>query len=100
MLVAKNFASNSGLLVALQELVEPSTRGDPESPLLWTCKSVRNLPSELEKQGFKISYKTVGNILHDLEYSLQANRKSSEGKKITPVGMINLNISISKPGNF
>ena len=72
------------LLAALQELVESNTRGDPESPLLWTCKSVRNLQSKLGKQGFKISYNTVGNILHDLEYSLQANRKSSEGKKNHP----------------
>ena len=76
--------SNSDLLAVLKELLESSTRGDPESPLLWTCKSVRNLQSELEKQGFKISYKTVGNILHDLEYRLQANRKSSEGKKDHP----------------
>ena len=76
--------SNNELLVTLQELVESSTRGDPESPLLWTCKSVRKLQFELEKQGFKISHKTVGNILHDLEYSLQANRKCSEGKKDHP----------------
>ena len=78
------FDSNKDLVAALQKLVGPSTRGNPESPLLWTCKSVRKLQSELEEQGFKVSFKTVGNILHKLEYSLQANRKTSEGKKAHP----------------
>ena len=78
------FDSNKDLVSALKKLVEPSTRGNPESPLLWTCKSVRKLQSELEEQGFKVSFKTVGNILHKLEYSLQANRKTSEGKKAHP----------------
>ena len=78
------FDSNKDLVAALKKLVEPSTRGNPESPLLWTCKSVRKLQSELEEQGFKVSFKTVGNILHKLEYSLQANRKTSEGKKAHP----------------
>ena len=76
--------SNNDLVATLQKLIEPSIRGNPESPLLWTCKSVRNLQSELEEQGFKVSFKTVGNILHELEYSLQANRKTSEGKKSHP----------------
>ena len=76
--------SNNDLLTALQGLIEPSIRGDPESPLRWTCKSVRNLQSELNAQGFKISFKSVGNILHELEYSLQANCKTSEGKKDHP----------------
>ena len=80
----KIFNSNKNLVATLQKLIEPSTRGTPESPLLWTCKSVRNLQSELEKKGFKVSFKTVGNILHELKYSLQANRKTSEGKKAHP----------------
>ena len=72
------------LLDDLEELIDSSTRGDPESPLRWTCKSVRNLESDLRKLGYDVSYKTVGNILHDLEYSLQGNRKISEGKEDHP----------------
>ena len=73
-----------GLLDDLENLIDASTRGDPESPLRWTCKSVRNLESELRKLGYDVSYKTVGNILHDLEYSLQGNRKTSEGNDDHP----------------
>jgi len=72
------------LLAALEDLIEPSTRGDPESSLRWTCKSVRTLALELEKQGFSVSYPTVASILHEQEYSLQANRKTSEGKADHP----------------
>jgi hypothetical protein len=72
------------LLAALEDLIEPSTRGDPESSLRWTCKSVRILALELEKQGFSVSYPTVASILHEQEYSLQANRKTSEGKADHP----------------
>jgi len=72
------------LLDDLEGLIDSSTRGDPESPLRWTCKSVRNLESDLRKIGYEVSYKTIGNILHDLEYSLQGNRKTSEGKEDHP----------------
>ena len=72
------------LLIALEELIEPSTRGDPESPLRWTCKSVRTLASELNKKGYAVSYPTIASLLHDQEYSLQANRKTSEGKADHP----------------
>jgi transposase len=64
----------------IEDLIEPDTRGDPESPLRWTCKSVRNIEDFLQEQGYDISYKTVSSILHDLEYSLQGNRKTKEGK--------------------
>lgn len=80
----KIFDTNKDLVSVLENLIEPSTRGDPESPLRWTCKSVRNLQLELKKKGFKVSFKTVGNILHDLEYSLQGNKKTLEGKKDHP----------------
>jgi transposase len=63
----------------LHALVESTTRGDPESPLLWTCKSCRNLADELAQQGHRVSYHTVTTILHGLGYSLQANRKKHEG---------------------
>ncbi len=68
----------------LEELIEPSKRGDPESPLKWTCKSVRILSQELIKKGINVSPKSVANILHELDYSLQANRKTSEGKADHP----------------
>lgn len=63
----------------LERLVEPSTRGDPESALRWTCKSVRRLARELQAQGHQVSYQKVAELLHALGYSLQANRKTGEG---------------------
>lgn len=63
----------------LERLVESSTRGDPESPLLWTCKSVRQLAKELQQQGHQVSHQLVSELLHELGYSLQANRKTLEG---------------------
>ena len=67
------------LLVDLERLVEPLTRGDPESPLRWTCKSVRKLAEELQREGHRASYRLVARLLHGLGYSLQANRKTREG---------------------
>ena len=63
----------------LERLVEPTTRGDPESPLRWTCKSVRNLAEELNRKGHPLSYQVVADLLHEMDYSLQANRKTLEG---------------------
>ncbi len=68
-----------GLVVALEELVEPATRGDPESPLRWTCKSLRRLSEELRARGYQASRTLVGQLLHEAGYSLQANRKTHEG---------------------
>jgi len=64
---------------ALEALVEPTSRGDPQSPLRWTCKSVRQLAAELTAQGYGIGRQKVADLLHDLGYSLQANRKTKEG---------------------
>lgn len=64
----------------LEEIIEPDTRGDPESPLRWTCKSVRNITDLLKKEKLLVSPKTVATILHELEYSLQGNKKTKEGK--------------------
>ncbi len=72
-------SSQSKIVNQLIELIEPTTRGDPESHLQWTCKSTRNLADELSKKGCKISYRTVGNLLNELGYSLQANKKTLEG---------------------
>ncbi len=67
------------LLHALESLVEPTTRGDPESPLRWTLKSTTQLSQELTRQKHPVSPRTVGRLLNDLEYSLQGNRKTLEG---------------------
>ena len=68
-----------GLLLDLEKLLEPVTRGDPQSPLRWTCKSVRNLADELRSQGHDVSHMLVAELLHQQKYSLQANRKTREG---------------------
>ena len=60
-------------------LVEPTTRGDPESPLRWTCKSVRRLTQALQAQGHEVSRTLVGHLLNEAGYSLQGNRKTTEG---------------------
>ena len=65
----------------LEELLESTTRGDPEAPLRWTCKSVRNLTAELKQQGHSVSHQVVADLLHELGYSLQANRKTKEGTR-------------------
>ena len=67
------------LVGALEALVEPSTRGDPQSPLRWTLKSARALADELVDQGFEVSSRTVHRLLRKLGYSLQANKKTIEG---------------------
>lgn len=63
----------------LESLLEPVTRGDPESPLLWTCKSVRKLSYELNRMGHKTSHNLVAELLKEMGYSLQANKKTLEG---------------------
>ena len=69
------------VVIALEKLVAPTTRGDPMSPLRWTCKSTAKLASELSQQGYSISARTVAHLLHELNYSLQSNRKTQEGKQ-------------------
>ena len=66
---------------ALDRLINPTTRGDPMSPLRWTCKSTRTLAAELVEQGFRVSPSTVRGLLSRLGYSLQANRKMREGSQ-------------------
>ena len=73
--------SSPQLLKALEELIAPETRGDPMSPLRWTCKSTRQLSEALEKRGLTASYHVVGQMLHHLGYSLQAPAKTLEGKQ-------------------
>ncbi len=67
------------LLTALESLVEPVTLGDPESPLRWTCKSLRQLETELGVEGYIVSHTSIGGLLKKLGYSLQGNRKTMEG---------------------
>jgi len=72
---------NHGLLGALDDLVEPESRGDPMCPLRPTTKSTRTLADELGRQGFTVSHVTVGVLLHEMGYSLQANAKENEGRQ-------------------
>jgi transposase len=69
------------LVTDLEQLIEPTTRGDPQSPLRWTCKSVRRLAAELTRQGHRTSHRMVAALLQQLGYSLQANRKTIEGTR-------------------
>jgi hypothetical protein len=68
-----------GLEAALEQLIDPVTRGDPDSPLRWTCKSTRRLAAELGQQGYQASHTLVAQMLHQAGYSLQGNRKVREG---------------------
>jgi len=67
------------LLADLEGLVDPEGRGDPERPLRWTARSVRNLAGALRAMGHTVSFRTVARLLHELGYSLQANAKTREG---------------------
>lgn len=72
--------SQTDLVVAVERLVEPTERGDPQSPLRWTCKSLANLESELKQQGYQVGKTKIRVVLKQLGYSLQGNRKTREGK--------------------
>jgi hypothetical protein len=74
-------AREPGLLLALEALVEPTSRGDPENPLRWTCLSTRQLTEILEQQGYRIGRQTVAGLLAELGYSLQGNCKTKEGSR-------------------
>lgn len=71
--------TQSGIKDALEQLVDPLTRGDPTSPLRWTCKSRAKLAAALSKRGWQVSSTTVGRLLHELGYRLQSVRKRREG---------------------
>ena len=72
--------SDPRLIQTLESLIDAQTRGDPQSPLRWICKSTRAIAAELGEQGHPVSHMKVAQILHDLDYSLQSNRKTLEGK--------------------
>ena len=74
-------AHDQTLAQALERLVDPVTRGDTMGPLLWTCSSAARLATELTAAGHPVSERTVNRLLHELGYSLQANRKTLEGKQ-------------------
>jgi hypothetical protein len=75
------FRERLRVIFLLEKLVEPATPGDPMSPLRWTCKSVRVLERELTRAGHPVSHQTVCMLLQAADYSLQANRKTREGKQ-------------------
>jgi len=68
------------LVTALEELIDEQTRGDPESPLRWICMSTRAIANQLGRQRHPVSHTKAAQILHELDYSLQGNRKTEEGK--------------------
>ena len=72
--------TDCGLTAALERLVDPETRGDPESPLRWICKSTRTLAWQLSERGHCVSHAKVGQLLREEGYSLQSNRKTEEGE--------------------
>lgn len=69
-----------GIKKELKKILEPHTRGEPESALLWTSKSLRKISAELKEKGYTISYRVIGEILKSEGFSLQANKKTDEGK--------------------
>ncbi|MGH8931940.1 MAG: ISAzo13 family transposase [Egibacteraceae bacterium] len=77
----KSEIANPELVDVLDGLIEPETRGDPESPLRWTTKSTRHLAAELSGMGHSVSHDVVAKILHSLRYSLQGTRKKLEGSQ-------------------
>jgi len=77
----KAIDAQPGLVVALDDLVEPQSRGDPGCPLRPTTKSTRRRADELGRQGFTVSHVTVGVLLHEMGYSLQSNAKDNEGRQ-------------------
>lgn len=90
----KEIVLDQTLKVDLEKLIEPYTRGDPESPLKWTAKSIRNLSDELINRGHRTSHKMVSELLNEMGYSLQANKKTKKqlrGVK-TLIAMHNLSI--------
>ncbi len=74
-------AKDASLLSDLDALVEPTSRGDPMSPLRWTCKSTHRLAVELKKKGHKVSQRTICDLLSQMHFSLQSTRKTREGGK-------------------
>jgi hypothetical protein len=75
----KTVSTDPTLKLDLESLIDPMTRGDPESPLRWTCKSVRKLSAALNDMGHRTSHRMVAELLHEMKYSLQANKKTLEG---------------------
>jgi hypothetical protein len=72
---------DAGLKSDLESLLESTTRGDPQAALRWTCRSVRQLSAELKRMNHAVSHQVVADLLHELGYSLQANRKTKEGSR-------------------
>src|SRR3990172_5783269 len=72
------------LVATIEDILDDATRGDPESPLRWTCKSVRSVEKGLVETGYAVSYRTVARILNEQEYSLPAHRTTSAGLQDHP----------------
>ena len=92
--------TDPGLLKELQRIVEQTTAGDPMSALKWTSKSTRAIAGELSRRGHPVSQMTVARCLHMLDYSLQANRKTTEGSSSIRTAMRSFAISIARSGRL
>ena len=77
----KTIAKDASLKIDLEQILEPATCGSPQSPLRWTCKSVRKLAEELKQKGHQTSHRMVAELLEEMGYSLQGNRKMLEGNQ-------------------
>src|SRR5262245_7157174 len=86
--------ADTSLVEDLRSLVEPDTRGDPQSALQWTSKSLRKLSQSLRDMGHQIGHTVVGELLHQFGYSLQANRKTREGAKTIRIATRNFATSM------
>ena len=91
----KTIDSDPKLKEDLEKLLSPAERGDPESPLRWTSKSVRHLAGELERVGHQMSHRMVADLLHYLGYSLQANARPWKDRAIR-IAMLSSKTSITK----
>jgi hypothetical protein len=76
----KGFSKRPDIMKTIRDLVESSILGDPQSPMRWISKSLRHVQDEMNRLGYGISYVTVGNILHDMDFNLKGNKKTREGK--------------------
>src|ERR1039457_4896951 len=84
------------LVARLESLIEPSVRGDPQSPLRWTCRSARSLEAALQQAGHSISYHTVANLLHELDIPCRVTARARRARWIIRSGTRNFDISVSK----
>ena len=90
--------SDPGVLRALDGLIEPDVRGDPEPPLRWVCTSTRTLVALLAQQQHRLSHVTVAELLHAQGYSLQSNRKTADERGVVEAALMSLGLGLRSRG--